>query len=341
MSFTLNSNITIGSYKRVKPHEVKITLSLTDYVDKAVIKLPASARLVNAAKEVSNTIQTALQFNEGDKVIIELGYNGKLVKEFEGFVSRVNVATPVEIEVEGYSYQLRKVQPKSKVFKNAELKDVLQYIVTGTDIKLSSLIPRCKIQKLVINGHTGQEVLELLKKALGELLYINFHGTELYAGLAYLNPQKTVVYRLGWNVIKDTNLKQRKATNDKITIIYRGKKKDGTHVEATIKSKGQTAVVTTEGSAGNGGETKTIVTHAVTDKATLQAMAAAKLKKLSYDGYEGKITAFLQPFCQHGWKAKLIDKTYPERSGEHIVESVEVTYGMSGARRTVQIGERL
>lgn len=341
MSFTLNSNITIGAYNRIKPNEVKVSLSLTDYVNRAIVKLPASARLVNAQKEVSNTIQTALQFNEGDKVVIELGYNGQLVKEFEGFISRVNVATPCEVECEGYSYQLRKVQPKSKVFKNAELKEVLQYIITGTDIKLSSLIPGCKIQKLVIDGHTGQEVLELIKKALNDLLYINFHDKELYAGLAYLDPKNKAVYRLGWNVIKDTNLKQRKSGNDKITVVYRGKKKDGTHVEATIKSKGQSNVITTEGSAGNGGETKVITTHTITDEATLKQMAAAKLKKLSYDGYEGKITAFLQPFCQHGWKAKLIDKTYPERSGEHIVEAVEVTYGMSGARRIIQIGERL
>ena len=341
MAFTLNSNITIGQYKKVKPHDVKINLSLSDYVNKAMIKLPASSYLVCDNKIVSNTLQTSQQFNEGDKVNIQLGYNGKLNEEFEGFVARINVTTPVEIECEGYSYQLRKTQPKSKTFKNAEVKDILRYIITGTDIKLSSEIPGCKIQKLVIDGHTGQEVLELIKKALGDLVYINFHKNELYAGLQYLNPKLKVVYRLGWNVIKDGNLKQRKASNDKITIVYRGKKKDGTHVEAAIKSKGQTKVITTEGSAGNEGETKVIVTHAVTDEATLKQMAAAKLKKLSYDGYEGKITAFLQPFCQHGWKAKLIDKTYPERNGEHIVDSIEVTYSMSGARRTIQIGERL
>lgn len=341
MAFTLNSDISIGSFKKVKPNSVKINLSLSNYVNKAVIKIPASARLVCAAKEVSNTIQSAKQFNEGDKVIIKLGYNGKLVTEFTGFISRINIATPVEIECEGYSYQLRKTQPASKTFKNAELKEILKYIIKGTDIVLSKEIPGCVLQKIVINGHTGQEVLELIKKALGDLVYINFHDNELYAGLGYLDPKQTVTYRLGWNVIKDGNLKQHKASNDKITIIYRGKKKDGSQVEVAIKSKGQTAVITTEGRAGNGGETKVYVTHAITDEPTLKKMAQAQLKKLSYDGYEGKITAFLQPFCQHGDKAKLIDKTYPERSGEHIVQAVEITYGMSGARRTVQIGETI
>lgn len=341
MAFALNSDISIGQYKKVKPHEVKISQSLRDYVNKAMIKLPGSAYLVCDNTIVSQTLQTARQFNEGDKVTIRLGYNGKLNEEFEGFIARINVTTPVEVECEGYSYQLRKVQPKSKTFKNAELKDILRYIITGTDIVLSQQIPGCKIQKLVIDGHTGQEVLELIKKKLGDLLYINFHKNELYAGLAYLDPKKKVTYRLGWNVIKDDNLKQRKASNDKVTIIYRGKKKDGTHVEAVIRSKGQSQVITTEGIAGNGGETKVYVTHDVTDEPTLKDMAESRLKKLSYDGYEGKITAFLVPFCQHGDKAKLVDKTFPERSGEHIIEAIEVTYGMSGARRIVQIGERL
>ncbi|MBL0144937.1 MAG: hypothetical protein IPP48_03425 [Chitinophagaceae bacterium] len=62
---------------------------------------------------------------------------------------------------------------------------------------------------------------------------------------------------------------------------------------------------------------------------------------MSYDGYEGKITSFLQPFCQHGWKAGLTDKSFPERSGDYLITSVEVTYGMSGARRTVELGEKI
>lgn len=303
--------------------------------------MPASAHLVCENKAEFGTVQTAKQFVEGDKVIVNLGYNGKLKNEFVGFVARINVTTPVEVECEGYSYQLRKKTPAPKTFKKAELKEVLKYIITGTDIVLDADIPGCVLEKIVINGHNGVEVLELIKKALGDLVFMHFHNNVLYAGLTFLNPQQTVKYQLGWNVIKDNNLKQRQATNDKITIVYKGKKKDGTNVEAVIKSKGQSKVITTSASAGTDGETKTFVTHSVTDEATLKQLAEAKLKKLSYDGYEGKITAFLQPFCQHGWKATLTDKSFPERSGDYLITSVEVTYGMSGARRTVELGEKI
>ncbi|MBL0144936.1 MAG: hypothetical protein IPP48_03420 [Chitinophagaceae bacterium] len=279
MAFTLNSNITIGQFKKVKPNEVKIQLAISNYVNTCKIKLPASAHLVCENKaEKTNTVQTAQQFKEGDKVVVQLGYNGILKTEFTGFVARINIATPVEVECEGYSYQLRKKTPAPKTFKKAELKEVLKYIITGTDIVLDADIQGCVLEKIVINGHNGVEVLELIKKTLGDLVFMHFHNNVLYAGLTFLNPQQTVKYQLGWNVIKDNNLKQRQAKNDKITIVYKGKKKDGSNVQAVLKSKGQSKVITTEGEAGNGGETKTIVTHSVTDEATLKKMAEAKLK---------------------------------------------------------------
>jgi hypothetical protein len=43
--FALTSNITIGKFFNVKPNNVRINKSIYEYVDKAVIKLPASARL--------------------------------------------------------------------------------------------------------------------------------------------------------------------------------------------------------------------------------------------------------------------------------------------------------
>ncbi len=109
---------------------------------------------------------------------------------------------------------------------------------------------------------------------------------------------------------------------------YIGEKKDGTKVK--VQAKGKSA-----------GEIKIIKTHAVNDKSSLSQMADAKLKSLSYDGYEGKITAFLQPLCEPGCKAIIDDKKYPERSGNYICESIEVTYGNSGARRIVGIGAKM
>lgn len=323
--FVLQSDITIGQYKQVKPHEVKITKSIFEYVDKAIIKVPITARIVRAGNLITASAETAKLFTEGDKVNIKLGYNGVLKQEFEGFICRVNFNAPLEIECEGYSYQLRNKVLQGTV-KNVSLKSVLQKIITGTDIVLDKQIPDFKIEKLVLTGKTGIRILEELQGTSKQLIKFFFTNNVLYGGLLLLKPKADVKYRLGWNVIKDNNLKLRQAKNNPITIVWIGQKKDGTQVKVTV---------------GKGGVIKTKTSHIITDEASLKKLAEAEYKKYSYDGYEGKITAFGKPYCEPGYKAVLENVKYPERSGNYLVNKTEVTYGMNGFRRIVEIGEQI
>jgi hypothetical protein len=328
--FVLNSNITIGIFKRVKPTGVKITKSIFEFVDKAVLKMPITTRIKRAGEIITASVETAKVFNEGDKVEVELGYNGILKTEFIGFISRVNFTSPLEVECEGYSYQLRK-KTYLKTFVNTELIEILKYLITDTDIILDKpRIPQFVIAKLKLNNNTGVEALEMLKKISDKNISIFFTGNILYAGLQYLQPKADVKYRLGWNVLKDGNLKQRRASNDKITVNYIGEKKDGSKISVSAHSTDITAPVT-----------KVITVHAITDEASLRAMANNKLLKLSFDGYEGKITAFGVPYCEPGYRAVVQDQKYKERSGNYIVQSTEINYDTSGFRRIVGIGAKL
>lgn len=323
--FVLNSDITIGKYKGVKPHEVKITRSIFEYVDRAKIQVPITARIVRAGEVITATAETAKLFEEGDKVLIKLGYNGVLKTEFEGFVSRINFAAPLEIECEGFSYQLRKKMLSGTV-TNIQLKDVLKKITEGTDIILDEGIPDFKIDKLILTGKNGVRILEELQGTSKQLMKFFFTGNKLYGGLQFNKTKADVKYRLGWNVIKDNNLKLHEAKNEQVTINWVGEKKDGTKTKAK---------------AGKTGVVKTRTSHIITDANSLQQLADAEHKKLSYDGYEGKITAFGQPYCEQGYRAILEDQKYPERSGNYLINKTEVNYGMSGFRRIVDIGEKL
>jgi hypothetical protein len=344
--FVLNSDITIGKFKKVQVNEVKIKHSIYEFVNTAKLKVPISAVIKNAdaganpkeAKIVS--VQTAKAIEEGLLVIIKLGYNGNLVTEFEGFVARVNPTTPTEIECEGYSYQLRKRTYPAKVFKNAKLLDVLKWLVVGTDVVLDEKnIPSFTIEKLVVNQHNGCEVLEMIKKASDNTIKTYFTGKTLYAGLVAVKVKADVKYRLGWNVIKDDNLKLRKAKNQDVVVKYISQDKSGSKKVAV--QAGANKAATTSAAFGNSGETKMIKTKGITDQHSLQQMAEAKHQQLSYDGYEGKITAFGVPYCEPAYSATLIDEKYKERSGKYLIESVEVSYGMNGFRRSVQIGLKL
>ena len=337
--FVLNSDITIDKFTGVKPNDVNIKKSMYDYVDRCTIKMPISARVKQAGKLATESVETSKLITEGMKVNINLGYNGLMNNEFIGFVSRVNLTTPCEVMCEGYSYQLRK-KTYLKTFVKAELIDVLKYLVDGTDIVLDKAnIPSFKIEKLVLQNHSGTEALELIKKISDNTINIFFTGKLLYAGLQYLVTKADVKYTIGWNVIKDGNLKLRQASNDNVTVNYIGEKKDGTKVKVNGKTKAN--VIKTSATSGNSGETKVIKTHTVTDESTLQSMADKKVSTLSYDGYEGKITAFLFPYCEPGYRAVLVDNKYPDRGGNYLIDSTEVSYGMSGARRTVGIAFKL
>lgn len=350
--FALKSNITIKTadkvYSNIKPIDVKITKSIHEYADKAIIKLPITSRLVQAGKVVSQTTETAKRFEEGNEVTIKLGYNDKekLEVEFTGFISRINLTDPVELECEGYSYQLRKNKYEG-TYTNKPLKDLLQILVKGTDIKLlTDYIPDYKVDKILLGKdtevHNGVQCLDKITEISKNTIHFFFDGNELYAGMIGLKQEKVIAdkpknfvkYKLGWNVIKDGNLKLRQTANDDITINMVGEKKDGTKVKVTkvkpAKSK-------------QGVKTKVISvkSHAVTDEASLKMMADSKLAQESYDGYEGKITAFGVPFCQHNWIADLADEKYPDRSGQYLIESVEVSYNRSGFRRVVGIALKL
>jgi hypothetical protein len=345
MAFALCSDITIGNYKRVKPHEVKIAKSIFDYVDKATIKLPITSRIVRSGEVITASAESPKIFSEGDKVLIQLGYNGQLKKEFEGFVSRVNFKTPVELECEGYSYQLRQ-NNYLKTFYKTDLSTIMKFLVADTDIVLKTNLDKKKgfiIDKLQFDNNSGTECLEKIKKESAGLIKFFFTGNELWYGLQYDQVKADVKYLLGWNVIKDDSLKLRQANNQDVTVNFIGEKKDGTKVKVIVNGKKRTKdnVLKTSGSAGKTGETIIIKTHSIVDKNALDLMAAAKHRQLTYDGYEGKITAFGAPYCEPGYAAVITDNKYNERSGRYITESVEVSYGMQGFRRVVGIGAKL
>lgn len=337
--FALCSNIEMGRFKGIKPNSVKITKSMFDFVDKAVIKLPITARIKQAGEVISESVETARQFNEGDKVVIKLGYNGSLKEDYTGFIHRINYTQPLEVECEGYSYQLRQ-KTYNNTFVKTKLKQILEFLIAGTDITLDVGIPDFVFDKMSFKNHNGVEALQKIKKESSDTICIFFTGNVLYAGLAYLKPKADVKYQLGWNVIKDNNLKKREAKNQDVTVHFIGEKKDGSKVQVQGGKK-KTKPLQTNASSGTTGETVVFKSHSITDENSLKMASDAKLKQLSFDGYEGKITAFGIPYCEPGYRAKLDDKKYPERSGNYIVESTEINYSTSGFRRIVGIGAKL
>lgn len=318
-----------------------------------------------AARRVQE--KTASFFNVGDHVEIWLGYNGELNLEFEGFVSKINYTTPCEIECEGYSWQLRNkvitkefpdletVQtqrakdPDNKKPAQTSVREILNYIKQGTDIELSDNIPDVPLAKMNFDGDTGPEALEKLKNAA--YLTIYFNGPELYAGLAHMEVGKAAVrkddrtwtgkrfelltykdvndaaeFHIGWNLVSTDQLRFRKAVDAPLRVKV---------VHFTSRNEAKSEI------AGVKGDIRTFLVPNVGTPEELKKAALAKLAKLSYDGYEGKVTAFLEPFVLPGFKVSVTDENYVDRDGLYLVDSTEVTFGTGGARRICGIGVKI
>jgi hypothetical protein len=331
--FLLSSDITIGNFRFSGVHDVQIKRSIHSYVDTAVIKLPAKAQVNKAGKIQAQGIVTGKQFTDGDPVTIKLGYNGYLVTEFQGFVVRRDLNTPLQINCEGYSYLITR-NNISNSWSSITVAGLLNKATAGTNITV-----QCTVDMTLVNleqkDTTGAGIIEtILKETDGNLCIFFIQPNVLWCGLAYtpcakgtdpFNMGKTK-YRLGYNALRANTLKQRLPQDDPGTHIYVKKKTDGTRLQ------GQSTDI-----AGAAMKYKKALNR-IADEGSLAALAQEHQYRKNYAGYEGGITAFLQPECGPGYQAWITDSNYPERDGWYLVEGVEVTFGISGARRKIDIG---
>ncbi|MBA3899526.1 MAG: hypothetical protein H0X62_04820 [Bacteroidetes bacterium] len=323
-----NSKFEIGAFRFKGCTELTIKKSIFQYADTGILTLPASAVLKQEGA-LTESVQTARQFKVGDKVSIELGYDGKLRNEFKGFVKQVNFTTPAEIELEGYSWILRNKKNIKKSWRTTTLKEVLEEVVKGTEIKLHSKIPDLPLKNLVLNNASGTQVLDYLIDLLKGTLTAFFLDDVLYVGLTYMDiAETTVKYKLGWNTINDDDLKHKNKEDVKVNAVFQFKDEDGKKVEEGAGPKDATI-------------TRFEKLSAVTDKKHLKEIAEAKLRQESYDGFEGTISTHLQPFCQPGFRAEIESPRYKEKEGTYFATSVETSYGQGGGKRKVEIGIKL
>lgn len=316
--FVLCCEIKIGSVAFKSVHDVQIKRSIYNLAATAVIKVPVTAVLKRAG-EPPTYIETAEAVKVGDPVEIRLGYDGQMNTEFVGYVKRLNYKIPLEIECEDEYYLTRSI---NCVFSKKEttLKQCLSTILPG--IKLG-VCADLTLKNFVVNNKPGSWVLGILKKEYGLTVFFDLNGN-LYAGKAHDVQGETVKYLLRYNVIKDDDLKFQLASDVKMKVKAICYYKDGTKIEGELGE--------------DGGENKTLYYYDVKDAKELKALAQEELKRYSFDGYRGKIETFLFPYALPGMVAQLEDEVYQERSGNYYIESVDVSFGMSGARRNVEIG---
>jgi hypothetical protein len=327
--FALCYKVTIGTKKFSGVYEVEVKRSITSLGATCSIKVPTTAALKQTDGSRLNVL-TAQQIKRGDAVEVELGYDEKYNKEFSGYVTRVNYSQPLEVECEDALFILRQ-KNIAKSYSNTTLDTVLKDLMEGTSIKTDTGGLKINISKLILATKTGGEVTReiALKDILSRYGLVGYFDTtqSLFVGLRQGKRGRTVKLRLGWNTIKDDELKYHSADESQVKIkaIYVDKLGVRTEVEVGDKA----------------GASRTVFLTDVADKAQLKILAENELAKWKFNGYAGKITAFLQPFAEPGCIIHLTDPQYAQRSGDYYCEGIEVKFGTSGARRKIELGARV
>lgn len=320
--FVLKCNIKIGDYTFSSVNEVEVTKSVEELVDTAIIKLPTKFKIRSTGelKYIEEVIKP------GDKVEITLAYEGKFEKmEFAGYVSKVSPKIPMEIQCEDAMWLLRR-KNINKAFGKTTLKEVLNEVVAGTGVQLSEKVPQMQIDKFIIQNANGAQVLQKLKEDFAISAYLDDEG-KLYAGLEQMNNiGQIAIYDLNYNLVSN-DLEFKTEDEKKLKVRY-------TYIDKANKKK-QVEV------GDQDGELRTFNTSVISDEAQLRKMAEAELKKNKYSGFEGSVKSFLIPFATRGMVAEIRDKEHENRQGKYFIKKVVTSFGTSGARRTVTIGNKL
>jgi hypothetical protein len=357
--FWLCSDITIGSFRFSGVGEVRVKRSLHSYADTAVIRLPSRCKTGNGKDGVAVERNLADVVKEGDEVTINLGYNdvaavgdGKtpvirpnnegLWTVFRGFVQSLGNGNPTEVVCEGYVRKLR-LDVNATVNKGTmTVSQLLNYVKkdrngASTGIKVV-VAEGCDLhlQNVRLNNNNGVELIEAVKRFSERMLNVFFIEPDtLWCGLTYTPYSQgkdvfglgEVNYRIGYNVPAGHGLRMR-TPKQRVQVLFQNTLADGKKVLAESDDKAAKQ------------RHKRIVNR-VGDVADMKAMANEAQYQANYTGYEGSLTAFLQPACGPGWVANVSNRLNPGMDGKYLIESTEITFGLRGARINVGLGPQL
>lgn len=336
--FTLTSDIHIGDYRAVKPSRIEWHTAVGDLTDTCTITLPLApftrqtqpdTLLADAIAHTApgNAVSRFRQqpFRRGDKVFVYLGYDGRNVEVFRGFVLRINYADQLIIECEGYAFPLRD-RYFNRSYAATTLRQLLADLTLGTDIRLSPAIDDIPLQNVWFKNAPALKVLEWMRKEL--CCQVFFDGDYLYAGASRFvqaNPTRThddIRLRIGYNVVNADDLKKQQAQEVQINIVV----KDPQGQVRRTKSESQKY-----------SNVKEVKVRPGLPQDFLQRAVSELQAEQDYQGYQGAVTCFGEPHIFKADRITITDNRFPERSGYYFADSVDGEYGDGGIRQTIKM----
>ena len=290
---------------------VEVESSWKNLTDKCTITLPRKLKDFDKYKvrEV---------FKRGDSVTVNLGYNGKLVQEFKGYIVSVSADIPVKIVCEDEMYKLKSL-PVNYATNNCYLPDLIKTIAPGYQYDVAEY----NIGSVRFPKTTVAQVLQKLKNDYG--FYSYFQNGKLTVGKIYADQQKTVDIDL--EKIITNNLEYKTKDDKRIKLTAVSTKIKGDKIEVSIGDQD--------------GEERQLTYFNITNESDLRKLAQKDYDKYMADGFEGTIDDFAIQQPKHGDKLNITSQLYPERKGLYYCDSVTTKFEKAIYHRTLNVGQKV
>lgn len=262
-------------------------------------------------------------FVEGDRVVIELGYNGEYYTEFVGYINKVAKSIPLRILCEDEMYKLKRTNI-SFSGKNVKLGDLLAKVAPGYTLDTYG---DTVIGKVRYSNVTAAQVLEDVQKKLGFYSYFTSDKV-LHVGKVYGDQSgvKPVTIYLERNAVAD-ELEYEKRDNDKIRVKAISITKGGKKIEVSV--------------GDGGGSMKQLSYPGIVSKIELEKLARKDYERLKKERMSGNITLFGIPRVEHGMIVDFISELYADRAGRYYIDKVTKDFKDDATyRQVLEMGER-
>lgn len=324
----LVSKITIEGEQTWEFSEVadcKIVEDTTTLTDTCEMQLPKNIKWQNAVLKNGKP-----PIKRGDKITIQLGYDDDLKTRFSGFIRSVDAKTPITIKCEDGMFLLKTKKLKPKAFKEAMLKDILTYLLDGTNIQFKLIDDNIKVGNWRITKPTIAEELQELKEKQMLSSYFRLSSPNpsqggavesvLYVGLTYpADNRNKLVFKHSKNIISED-------------FEYRDKDDIRVRVEAqsfTAKHK----KITYEYGDKDGDVIKIRIDGLSEEE--LKKYALQALERYKESGFKGSFETFGVPEVS---KVDMVEIHASDgNSGTYLVKRNEISFGTNGYRQRIEL----
>lgn len=307
-----------------KVSEIAFESSFKDPVSKGSITLPRNIRLYNKDGKTIASPEEAFKklFKRGDKVSISWGYNGKLTKEFEGYVTTVSANIPVVLEFEDEMFKIKRL-PVNFSSPNITLQELLETIIPGYEI---DALEQVTLGSVRLPKTQVGPVLEKLQTDWG--LYTYWKDGKVRSGKYYITESDSDIetFHLERNCVS-TALNYKRKEDVKLKIKAVSTLPNGSKIEV-------------DGIGDVDGDERQLTFYNVTDVKELEVLAKVEYDRFKVDGFDGSFTAFGIPSVTHGMKCRLVSGLFKEREGIYYIERVQKSFGIDGIRQQISLGPK-